>query len=228
MTANTLKRIAILAGVAVATWAVGGCREDVRLAGRNLRSPTVGPVEYYDAEKLGPGAPPEDVAYVLLRAIRDDFQASNKAEWESALDKQFDLCAANVIASRNTTARPREEFIYKVVWHWTPTVSHYVHDFETDIEKAKQRFVVRMPEAPEGSVVEPQECEVLMEVADPSGDPNARVVMVIYLAKDSSYWRVVHLGFDFNLNARGADHSRRTISPGADRATGKSDTRSGG
>ena len=28
------------------------------------------------------------------------------------------------------------------------------------------------------------------------GDPNARVVMVIYLAQDSGFWRVLHLGFD--------------------------------
>jgi hypothetical protein len=35
-----------------------------------------------------------------------------------------------------------------------------------------------------------------MELDDPTGDPNAHVVMFVWLAKDEGYWRVVQLGFD--------------------------------
>jgi hypothetical protein len=55
------------------------------------------------------------------------------------------------------------------------------------------------------------ECEVLMEVDDPSGDPNARVVMIVYLARDKGFWRVLHLGFDQtrrSIGDWGASNSR--------------------
>jgi hypothetical protein len=40
------------------------------------------------------------------------------------------------------------------------------------------------------------ECELAMEVADPSGDPGAKAVMLVWLAKDSGLWRVTHVGFE--------------------------------
>lgn len=174
---------------------LGGCSRDARLAGRKLRSVTVGPITHYGTA-LDENASPEQVAYVLLRAIRDDFLASDEAGREAALDKQFDISAANVIEARNPTALSRDEFAYKVVHYWTPTVSHYVHDFETEWEKANERFVLNGPRPMKGSESGAMECEVLMDVEDPSGDKNAGVVMVIYLAQDSGFWRVLHLGFD--------------------------------
>ncbi|MEE9270375.1 MAG: hypothetical protein V3V49_08935 [Candidatus Krumholzibacteria bacterium] len=186
-------RLALLTGLVLA--GMGGCNRDVRLTGRKLRSVTVGPTTHY-AMTLNEQASPGQVAYVLLRAIVDDFLAESKAEREAALDKQFDICAANVIQDRNRTALSRDEFVYTVVYHWTPTVSHYVHDFETEWEKARERFVLRGPRSGKGSDSGVTECEVLMEVEDPSGDPSARVVMVVYLAQDSGLWRVLHLGFD--------------------------------
>ena len=53
-----------------------------------------------------------------------------------------------------------------------------------------------MASPPEDAATEVRECEVLMEVADPAGDPNGGVVMAIHLVKDSGFWRVMHLGFE--------------------------------
>ena len=178
----------------LAAW--GGCSRDARLTGHNIREDvTVRRVAHYGVE-LDKEASPEQVAYVALRAIREDFLASSREERQAALDKQFDVSAAGVIAAKNRMSRNRDEFIYQVVYQWTPTVSHYVHDFETEWESAKARFVVNGPRPMKGSDASVMECEVLMEVEDPSGDPNAGVVMVIYLAQDMGYWRVIHLGFD--------------------------------
>lgn len=183
----------LLCGLGLSVW--GGCKRDVRLAGRELRSVTVGTVTHYDVT-LDRDASPQQVAYVLLRAIRDDFLARNEPDREAALDKQFDICAANRIAARNRLEIDRDEFIHNIVYHWTPTVSHYVFDFETEWEKANARFTLVGPRHVSGADGNPSECEVLMEVDDPDGDPNARVVMVVYLVQDKWYWRVLHLGFD--------------------------------
>ncbi len=172
-----------------------GCSRDVRLAGREIPTVSVRTVTLYGVT-LDEHATPEQVAYVALRAIRDDFLASSRAAREDALEKQFDVSAAKLIESRNRTSLSRDEYVYHVVYRWTPTVSHYVHDFATDWEAAKARLI-RRDSVTEGSSDEDvRECEVRMEVDDPSGDPNARVVLVVWLAKDSGFWRVLHLGFD--------------------------------
>jgi len=182
-----------ISGLGLTLW--GGCSRDVRLAGRKLRSVTVGTATHYGVT-LDQNASPQQVTYVLLRAIRDDFLARSEPEREAALDKQFDICAANRIAARNRVPANRDELIYNVVYRWTPTVSHYAHDFETEWGKAQERFVLKGPRPLRGSNNGPMECEVLTEVDDPGGDPNARVVLAVYLVQDNGFWRVLHLGFD--------------------------------
>ncbi|MGB2985895.1 MAG: hypothetical protein WBE26_08425 [Phycisphaerae bacterium] len=173
----------------------GGCSRDVRLADRDVRSVTVQAVTHYGTV-LDKQASPEQVTYVLLRAIRDDFMATTPEERKAALDKQFDICAANVIRVKNRSALTGDEYAYYIVYNWTPTVSHYVDNFETAWERAKARFVRGSPRLVNGADADATECEVLMELEDPSGDPSARVVMIVWLAQDSGFWRVVHLGFD--------------------------------
>jgi hypothetical protein len=169
-----------------------GCG-DARLAGHKIRSATVRSVTHYGVT-LDQQATPEQVAFVVLRAIRDDVSAKSKEEREAALDKQFDICAANVLQKKNRTSMPRDEFVHSVVYHWAPTVSHYVGDFETDWGRAAARLVRTKPNT--DSKASPEETEVYMELADPSGDPKARVVMVIWMVQDGGFWRVTHLGFD--------------------------------
>jgi hypothetical protein len=175
---------------ALAVWC--GCG-DARLAGHKIRSATVRSVTHYGVT-LDQQATPEQVAFVVLRAIRDDVSAKSKEEREAALDRQFDLCAANVLQKKNRSSMPRDEFVHSVVYHWAPTVSHYVGDFETDWGQAAARLVRTKPNT--DSKASPEETEVYMELADPSGDPKARVVLVIWMVQDGGFWRVTHLGFD--------------------------------
>jgi hypothetical protein len=193
---------ALLPIVALTLAGPGGCRRDVRLAGRTLRSVTVRTVTHYGMT-LDQDASPAQVAYVLLRAIRDDFLATTQEAREAALDIQFDLCAADAIARAKRLTISRDEFIHNVVYRWTPTVSHYVHDFETDWEKAVARFVVSQPQPVSDAPSASMTCDVSMELTDPSGDPNARAVMKIYLAQDKGYWRVLHLGFEPTIRSIG-------------------------
>lgn len=174
---------------------------DARLAGKNLRNPTVKAVTLYGLT-LDQSASPEQVAFAALRAIREDAQAADSAAREAALDKQFDLCAADVLAAKNRTSIPRDQFLHSVVYHWTPTVSHYAADLETEWDKAAARLVERDIAPAKDNKDGVKECEVVMQVADPSGNPKASVVLIVWLAQDGGFWRVTHLGFDA---------SRRTI-----------------
>jgi hypothetical protein len=167
------------------------CSRDVRLTGRQLRKPTVRTVAHY-GQALTPQASPEQVAFVALSAIREDFTAADHAARESALDKLFDVCAANQLVRRNQMKLADEEFLYRVVSWWTPTVSHYIGSFPATWEEARRRFVRRERTVDEGST---PGCEVLLPVDDPSGDPRARVIVIVWLLQDGGYWRVSHLGF---------------------------------
>ncbi len=204
-TKSLLVSAAIIAPGAAA-WC--GCGRDAQLAGENVRHATVRTVSHYGVT-LDRNATPEQVAFVALRAIRDDFLADTRADREAAIDKQFDVCAAEVIASRNRTALSRDEMVYHVVTEWTPTVSYYVGDFETEADKAVARLVNHGTTNPVGNGA--AECELAMEVADPAGDPNARAVLLIWLAEDGGYWRVMHFGFEQKRSLRSAN---RLISPG--------------
>lgn len=173
--------------------AVSGCSRDVRLAGQKLRDVQVGTVTHYGLT-LDENASPKKVAFVLLRAMREDFEASSDAEREAALDVQFDVAAANELQKFNTTGLTREEALFNFVYHWTPTVSHYAEQFPTEWDKAESRFLQVTPKAdPEKHG--PDESQVLLEVNDPGGDPNGGAVLVVSLVKDKGYWRVLRVGF---------------------------------
>ncbi|MFQ5590373.1 MAG: hypothetical protein ACE5HE_04340 [Phycisphaerae bacterium] len=210
---------ALAALVLVWLGGVSGCERNVRLAGKKIRHATVRAVTHYGMT-LDEDAPPEQTAFVLLRAIRDDFLAPDAVARARALDTQFDVVAADVIAARNPTSLTRDELVYHIVNHWTPTVSYYVNDFETDWEKAKSRFVRVGPI--DAGRAEPgvQECQILMEARDPSGDPQAQVLLAIGLIQDGGLWRVTQVGFIADARAlpdavrRAGDSAEVSVSPG--------------
>ncbi len=175
--------------------ALSGCSRDVRLDDQKIRTVTVKAVMLY-GENLDVNASPEKVAYVALRAIKEDFEAKSDADREAALDKQFEVCAASELYRSNKTSLSRDEWVHNVVYRWTPTVSHYVADFPTTWEQASTRLVNRKTDAiadhPSGAKLS----EIAMEVDDPSGDANARVILLVWLAQDDGFWRVTQLGFD--------------------------------
>lgn len=183
----------------------GACDRDARLAGRNLRDVTVKTVTHYGAT-LDKSATPQQVTYVLLRAIRDDFKAKTPEEREVALDKQFDVSAGGYLTSGRANEIDRREALFRIVNRWTPTVAHYVDDIETDWEKARVRLKVFGLEPVKNRNDGTQQCKIMTQLADPSGDPNAAVLLNIQLIQDSGYWRVLGLAYE---------NSRRSMNPKA-------------
>src|SRR5262245_25390863 len=123
--------------LASAAWSLcAGCSRDVRLSGRNVPNVKVKAVTLY-GQNLDETATAEQVVFAAMQAMREDFAAGK--DRDAALLKQFDLCAANVIRARNRGSLPADEFVYTVVYRWTPTVSHYLADFPKDWEAARAR-----------------------------------------------------------------------------------------
>jgi len=189
-----------LAAVLVGT---GACDRDARLAGRKLRDVTVGTVTHYGAT-LDKSATPKQVTYVLLRAIREDFKAKTLEERETALDKLLDVAATGYLTKGRANEIDRWETVFRIVNRWTPTVAHYVDDIETDWEKARVRLREIGLEPIKNRSDGTQQCKVITQLADPSGDPNAAVILIIQLIQDSGYWRVLGLAYE---------NSRRDLNP---------------
>lgn len=192
---DDMKNIAMVPCVSLVAAALGlsSCDRDVRLAGKNVRHVEVKAVSHYGID-LNKEATPEQVAFVALRAIRDDYFATTTKAREAAMDVQFDVAAANVIASRNKTSFSRDDYLHHVVSRWTPSVDHYASDFEEDFAAATSKFKNRGMNRSTGG--DTMEVELAMELTDRQAGPSAHVVMVVYLAQDSGFWRVLHFGFE--------------------------------
>lgn len=171
---------------------IGGCSRDVRLAEQDLRDVTVGTVTHYGVT-LDEQATPKDVTHVLLRAIRADFLAKDEASRREAINVQKDLCAADAIYRRSAPALSRAEAIHHAVYRWTPIVSHYISSIDIDRADIEERFAQKGPTAVKGEDL--MASQVLMELDDPSGDPNARVVLAVDLVQEKNHWRVLRLSF---------------------------------
>jgi len=201
-----------------------GCRRDVRLAGKKVRSLQVRTVEHYGVV-LNQDASPQEVAYVLLRAIRDDVNAASPAEREAALDVQFDVCHPGSISGSSRPGVKRDEVVHLVVTHWAPALAYYVDSFDFDPAEAKSRMTVSPTKVlGDGR----RSCSVYLPVDDPNGDPKARVIAAVVLIRakpgggpssgtdgDTGYWRVNRVGF--RLGTR-----RAPSSAGSPPSTGRS------
>jgi len=198
--------------IVLACAAVSGCNRDVRLAGRKLRDVQVRTVAHYGVT-LAPEASPKQVAFVLLRAIREDFEASSEAEREAALDVQFDVAAANELQKFNSLGLSRDEALFNFVYRWTPTVSHYAEQFPVEWQAAEARLLQVGPKSPAEAQGGAKECQVLIEVQDPGGDPNAGAVLVVWLVEDTGYWRVLRAGFAPKLRALPVRKTQNALPP---------------
>jgi hypothetical protein len=193
---NKRNMLTASAAVLVLTLASGCQQDDTRAGDQKLRSPQVGTVSHYGLT-LDQDASPTEVTYVLLQALREDFLAETQAERDAALDKQFDVSAANLLRQANPLSISGDEFLNRIVFLWTPVVAHYVDSLDFTWEDAQARLV-------EGNMAQPFKLggedipatKVLVELADPSGDPNAQVVLGVSMVKDAGYWRVRKLEYD--------------------------------
>ena len=171
-----------------------GCARDVRLTGKKLRDADVRAVSHY-GQNLDKSGTPKQVAYVMLRAIREDCLAETAEAREAALDIQFDVAAGDTLSAGNRTSRTREELLTQLISHWAPSLCHYAHDLEPDWERAGARLRVRGPEPVKGDSDGRQLARVFMDVSDSSGDANARVIVAVSLVTERGFWRVTRVGF---------------------------------
>lgn len=179
-----------------AVLAAGGCNDRERSVGQRVRHHVVQTV-VDQGVTLNRGADPREVVYVLLCAIRDDYAAGDDpAAREAAFDRELAVCAPDYMyfrAFRRSVGR--DDAVQRIVWHWAPTLGHYRADFPADWESASKRLVVARTSTTPGPEGETEQARVMIELASPSGDPNASVVGQFQLVREKGYWRIAQVGF---------------------------------
>lgn len=172
-----------------------GCDDPMRQVGQRAR-PVVVQTVVDQGVTLDKDADAKKVVYVLLRAIKDDVEAGNDfSAREAAFDRQLAVCAPDFIFnSSSRQSLGREEGVRRIVWHWAPTLGHYTGDFPVDLARAGERLIVAPSTAKQIAKAE-DGVGVLLELADPSGDPNASVIAKFLLVREAGYQRIAHVGF---------------------------------
>ena len=191
-------------------WLLSGCKDTSQSVGQRIRQVDVRTVTD-QGRTLGPDADPKEVVYVLVRALKDDIEAGDDAAGRSvAYDRQLAVCAPAHIhkytVRRNLT---QDENVYHVVWHWAPTLGHYVHNFDFDWPTARDEMLLEMIPANASQIGE-ERARVSLEMADPSGDTNASVVARFELVREQGYWRVYQLGFAKGIRHLAGSRDRST------------------
>jgi len=145
---------------------------------------------------LDASATPEQVVYALLRAIYDDVKANDVDTRRQAFQRELDLSAPDTIYARSRYHNlTRNEGVKRIVWHWAPTLAYHVDDFPKSWNDAASRLRsahTGFSQSPNNS----RFTRVLIELADPSGDPNASVIAQFQLTNQpGGLWRVTQVGF---------------------------------
>lgn len=179
-----------------------GCREDARLAGRDIPHVEVRTV-VDQGLSLGPEASPKQVAFALLRAIRDDVRAGADLDARHrALQRQLALCDPDYMYDRyirfygDRAVAQRDEWVYRKVNLWAPTLAYYVDALDFDLATAE-------PLMKEGSADKADNWPgpttyVDLPVAHPGGIDGADVIVRVRLHRhgdEDGYWRVFSVGF---------------------------------
>lgn len=164
---------------------------------------------------LDPAASPQQVAYVLLRSIADDYVAAkakdSKAQREAQLVTYF-LCAPKTIeerlvqtinlmnadAKKTSLGAERDERLFKTVHLWGPVIGHYLPSFaNADLQTVTRDSWATIS-------VDGQQSHVYYPVShDPAADPgktetatiNIELVREAAQAAGSEYWRVATVRF---------------------------------
>ena len=218
-TARPFWRRAAGVGFIVGLVLLAACQRDARLADAKLRDPLVKDVTVAGLT-LDKSAPPENVAYALLQAIKADIAAgSDLAAREKAFEDEFYLAAPAAIHAQHVRAVGPEnadfkEGVFRTVQTWAPTLGHYVGSFDFPVEAIKQRLRVVDP-GQKLNRAGTAERHVLLEAQDPDGDPNAAVIVKIRLVQEEGRWRVWWVGFERVVRhfARPAPTTRPTTAP---------------
>lgn len=186
----------ILVWLSVAVGWIAGCADESKHFGERLRSVTVRTV-VDQGLTLDQQADPRRVVFVFLAAVKDDVRAEGDLSMrEAALDRQLAVCAPDYIfkhALRATMGRDRS--VQEIVKRWAPALAYYVESFPTDPEEIDKRLVAEtLPSVvKEGESVE--RTRTSLELADPSGAPEASVVAQFLLVREHGFWRVASVGY---------------------------------
>ena len=174
----------------------GGC-DDPSLAGKDVPSSEVRTVESH-GRVLDPQAPPEDVVFVLLQAVREDVQAARDRDKEAAkkaLRLEASLAAPEWMYSaykRNLqrAAMPVEVrpdvAVFKLVRMWAPMLAHYADSFDRDYQAAVQNMLVRH---------QPDQVEAVVFYDVPTASVDSPATVKVELRKEQEHWRVRRISY---------------------------------
>ena len=178
-----------------------GCSEDARLAGTAIPHVEVRTVEDQNIT-LGPEASPKQVAFVLLRAIRDDILAGGDLEArQKALHRQLAVCDPDYIYDLylrfygDLAKTRRDEWVYRKVHVWAPTLGYYVDALDFDLSTAEGLMVEGGAPAEkwDGTTT-----HVDLTVANTKDVGAADVMVRVRLhrsGEEQGHWRVFGVGF---------------------------------
>jgi hypothetical protein len=193
-------RQVVLLGAAMGLVLAIGCSEDARLADHDIPTIEAGPV-HDQGIVLGPEASPKEVAFVLLRAIRDDVRAGADHEArQAALERQMAVCDPDFIyglyrrAFGKRAVFSRDEWVFKKVRLWAPAFSYYADSFDLDLANAQSRMIEGKVEAHAG--LSGETVSVDLPAKDPEGSSAADVMVRVWLHRhEHAGWRAFHVGF---------------------------------
>ncbi|GMV98332.1 MAG: hypothetical protein AMXMBFR83_26830 [Phycisphaerae bacterium] len=163
---------------------------------------------------LDESATPQQVVYVLLRALADDVKAARSHRHEDqkkAALATWSLAAPGEIerrlleAYRKSSPNParyaslgagRDKAIHRIVNLWAPIVAFYVGSFEQDPARAMARMRVSSQSASSAVVL----CEVWPDPPGPDEAFNGHQLLRVELARETGgegkqYWRVARVSF---------------------------------
>jgi len=183
----------VLMAIGVATVIVAAaCSRNARLADHDVRAPEVGSITQYGVT-LDQDAEPWHVAYVLLRAVRDDVLAEDDAARNRALDVELRTTAPEVIYAAHKGRLPRsplsrDEVVFETVYTWAPALAYYVDELDFDLAEAERVIRQDKPHTKAGYDV----TTVGLPLLDPRNRAGS-VFLSITLVKERGFWRAASL-----------------------------------
>lgn len=181
---------------------LGGCK-DPTIIGYELKPVETGPVEAYGLI-LDENSPPQDVVFVMFRAVLDDIQAAREHNREAqleALNLQASIAASAWMHATFQRALDRksmpvqvtpEQSVFKLIRFWAPMLGHYIDSVATDHDILVDGMSVGIRDELNEAVVR----------YDLSGKDGTTATAQIELIREGGYWRIKKLGFaDTNLAA---------------------------
>lgn len=194
------------AGILAGAGALSGCGH----ADADVPKAEVKTFEAYGLT-LGPDASPQQVAYVLLKSIADDYaaaRAKDHAAQKKAQELTYSVAAPGVIEQRlvatanainpnlkkQSLGEDRDAKIFKTVHYWAPIVGHYVPTFaNADFQTvARDSWVTITPDGETAHVYYP----VSHDPAEKDPDKAETATISIELNREAAqaggpkYWRV--------------------------------------